>query len=94
MKGKPVYEVTLQTTQPHSHLTSKGTCLCQVLFYVSYIFISVGDCIVAVNDISTVDVTHQQAVEALKAAGGVVTLVILDTVIFILTNPMVTSITP
>lgn len=48
----------------------------------------------AVNDISTVNVTHQQAVEALKAAGGVVTLVILDTLIFILTNPMVTSITP
>lgn len=94
MKGKPVYEVTLPTTQPHSHLTSKGTCLCQVLFFVSYIFISVGDCIVAVNDISTVNVTHQQAVEALKAAGGVVTLVILDTLIFILTNPMVTSITP
>ena len=40
------------------------------------LFISVGDCIVAVNNISTVNVTHQQAVEALKAAGGVVTLVI------------------
>lgn len=36
--------------------------------------LNVGDCIVAVNDISTVNVTHQQAVEALKAAGGVVTL--------------------
>lgn len=36
--------------------------------------LNVGDCIVAVNDSSTVNVTHQQAVEALKAAGGVVTL--------------------
>ncbi|XP_020614630.1 disks large homolog 1-like isoform X2 [Orbicella faveolata] len=34
----------------------------------------VGDCIVAVNGVSTVNVSHQQAVEALKAAGGVVTL--------------------
>lgn len=40
-------------------------------------FVSVGDCIVAVNDSSTVNVTHQQAVEALKAAGGVVTLVMI-----------------
>ena len=39
-------------------------------------FNSVGDCIVAVNEVSTVNVSHQQAVEALKAAGGVVTLVI------------------
>ena len=45
--------------------------------YVLFFFISVGDCIVAVNDSSTVNVTHQQAVEALKAAGGVVTLVIM-----------------
>ena len=29
----------------------------------------------AVNGVSTVNVSHQQAVEALKAAGGVVTLV-------------------
>ena len=43
----------------------------------AFFFISVGDCIVAVNDSSTVNVTHQQAVEALKAAGGVVTLVIM-----------------
>jgi len=32
---------------------------------------------VAVNGVSTVNVTHKQAVEALKAAGGVVTLVII-----------------
>ena len=31
----------------------------------------------AVNGVSTVNVAHQDAVEALKAAGGVVTLVIL-----------------
>ena len=31
----------------------------------------------AVNNVSTVNVSHQQAVEALKAAGGVVTLVIV-----------------
>ena len=31
----------------------------------------------AVNGVSTVNVSHQQAVEALKAAGGVVTLVII-----------------
>lgn len=36
--------------------------------------LSVGDCIVAVNGVSTVNVAHQDAVEALKAAGGVVTL--------------------
>ncbi|XP_078380802.1 disks large homolog 1-like isoform X2 [Oculina patagonica] len=36
--------------------------------------LQVGDCIVAVNGVSTVNVSHQQAVEALKAAGGVVTL--------------------
>ncbi|KAJ7392665.1 Disks large 3 [Desmophyllum pertusum] len=36
--------------------------------------LGVGDCIVAVNDVSTVNVSHQQAVDALKAAGGVVTL--------------------
>lgn len=36
--------------------------------------LNVGDCIVAVNNVSTVNVSHQQAVEALKAAGGVVTL--------------------
>ena len=46
------------------------------MFHVFLFFISVGDCIVAVNNVSTVHVTHQQAVEALKAAGGVVTLVI------------------
>ena len=32
----------------------------------------------AVNGVSTVNVTHKQAVEALKAAGGVVTLVIIQ----------------
>ena len=42
------------------------------------IICSVGDCIVAVNGVSTVNVTHKQAVEALKAAGGVVTLVIIQ----------------
>ena len=42
-----------------------------------FLVISVGDCIVAVNGVSTVNVEHQDAVEALKAAGGVVTLVIL-----------------
>lgn len=36
--------------------------------------LNVGDCIVKVNNTSTVDVSHQQAVEALKAAGGTVTL--------------------
>lgn len=32
----------------------------------------------AVNGVSTVNVTHKQAVEALKAAGGIVTLVIIQ----------------
>jgi len=54
----------------------------------------VGDCIVAVNEVSTVNVTHQDAVQALKAAGGVVTLVIfcsdltlkMDTILVIGSN--------
>jgi len=38
----------------------------------------VNDIIVSVNGISTVNVTHGQAVDALKRAGNVVSLVGLD----------------
>ena len=61
-----------------SFFLAKGTHCINLLLLCSFnFFLSVGDCIVAVNDSSTVNVTHQQAVEALKAAGGVVTLVMI-----------------
>ena len=61
-----------------SFFLAKGTDCINLLLLCSFnFFLSVGDCIVAVNDSSTVNVTHQQAVEALKAAGGVVTLVMI-----------------
>ena len=37
--------------------------------------LQVNDCIMAVNGVNTVNVSHQEAVDALKAAGGLVTLV-------------------
>ena len=55
-----------------------ATTLFHYYLYVLVIICRVGDCIVAVNGVSTVNVSHQQAVEALKAAGGVVTLVIIE----------------
>lgn len=40
-------------------------------------FLSVNDCILFVNDVDVREVTHSQAVEALKEAGAIVRLYVL-----------------
>lgn len=41
------------------------------------LFLSVNDCILFVNDVDVREVTHSQAVEALKEAGAIVRLYVL-----------------
>lgn len=50
---------------------------CNVFVPFSLPFGSVNDCILFVNDVDVREVTHSQAVEALKEAGAIVRLYVL-----------------
>ena len=68
------------------HLSSLGNCVFPVCNIVSLVY-RLNDVIVSVNGVSTENVTHAQAVDALKRAGRNVLLVSLG----ILTLTMVYS---
>lgn len=48
-----------------------------LLSHCHCLFLSVNDCILFVNDVDVREVTHSQAVEALKEAGAIVRLYVL-----------------
>lgn len=59
---------------------TKNSCCISLLPPLSLsllLFVSVNDCILFVNDVDVREVTHSQAVEALKEAGAIVRLYVL-----------------
>lgn len=54
-----------------------SNCLFLSFFSLSVSVSSVNDCILFVNDVDVREVTHSQAVEALKEAGAIVRLYVL-----------------